>query len=572
MKAKWTMVLILAFALLFVPGASYASEVVPTMTAEQAYDAGYSKGAEFYSEDPSFEDEDDALDAYITSDIFDKDQYDEVRLAGRLSDFEDGFVDGYEDAKKGDVKTDYADTIGKSMGSTAALNDFYEGNDSDWTAALPSERTISRAFNLDRMSDDYEDLFLKAFKLGFKEGYETAYEKALLEPPKTSMSQGLADGQAAGKILGELNAQKDYLLKSKMDYERDIPNERDIIDKYRLRLGTAEYSDAFVEGFRSAYEINYNVAFRKASQTEAVIKTKGIQIGAAGGVLTVDQNFGVAIDKGTFYMPVYLRIDTMNTSFFKQGPMIRASEIYQVNLDNPAGTLDKTKTIAVSFPYYGDMYKAGIYKLVDEKWYYMPSKVEGDYITAYVSPETLTGRDSVFAVFMDESIRLLTDVRDHWAKDEIETMVRRGIILGYPGTTALDGTFRPGQGITRAEFLILLSRIESWILPNYVASAAYFTDYQTFSTYDRIISYGLNNSYILGYTDRTFRPHNPISYYEVELIMGRVLRDTSFRWNSVATQMMYDKAFKSPGFMDLNRKITRAEVAYMLYTLNEWRY
>ena len=154
MKAKWTMVLILAFALLFVPGASYASEVVPTMTAEQAYDAGYSKGAEFYSEDPSFEDEDDALDAYITSDIFDKDQYDEVRLAGRLSDFEDGFVDGYEDAKKGDVKTDYADTIGKSMGSTAALNDFYEGNDSDWTAALPSERTISRAFNLDRMSED----------------------------------------------------------------------------------------------------------------------------------------------------------------------------------------------------------------------------------------------------------------------------------------------------------------------------------------------------------------------------------------------------------------------------------
>jgi hypothetical protein len=560
MKAKWTMILLLAFALLIVPGAVFATNVNPDFAL------GYSEGQSFYNEYPEYEDEGKAYLDYIRNpDYLIPEEVEDV------TSFERGFLDGYYDARRGDVEVNYADELGKSAGSTAALNDFYEGGDSDWAGALPSDRTISRTYNLDRMSSEYKIEFIKVFKQGFKTGYEDSYEKAMMNPPKTSMSQGLSDGQAAGKILGELNAQKDYLLKLRMDYERDILSERDIIDKYRLKLGTAEYIDAFVEGFRSAYEINYNVAFRKTSQTEAVLKTKGIQIGAAGGVLAAD-GFGVMIEKGTFYMPIYLRIDTMNTSFFKQGPMIRASEIYQVNLDNPAGTMDKTKTIAISFPYYGDAYKAGIYKLVDEKWYYMPSIVEGDSVTAYVNPETLVGRDSIFAVFMDESIRLLTDVRDHWAKDEIETMVRRGIIMGYPGMTALDGTFRPGQGITRAEFLILLSRIENWILPNYIASATYFTDYQTFSTYDRIISYGLNNGYILGYTDRTFRPHNPISYYEVELIMGRVLRDRSFRWNSVATQMMYDKAYKSPSFIDLNRKITRAEVAYMLYTLNEWRY
>jgi hypothetical protein len=280
----------------------------------------------------------------------------------------------------------------------------------------------------------------------------------------------------------------------------------------------------------------------------------------------------VTIEPGTFYLPTHLTIDTMNTSYYQLGPSIRASELYRVLLDNPANTIDKTKYVTLSFPYYGDSNKGGIYKFIDERWYYLPSVVSDGMISTKVAPHTLANRDSVYAVFMDDSIRILTDVRDHWAKDEIETMVRRGIILGYPGSTPLDGTFRPSQNITRAEFLILLSRIENWVLPNYVARATYFNDYLTFSTYDRIISYGLNNGYILGYTDRTFRPHNPISYYEVELIMGRVLRDYSFRWNSVATQMMYEKAYKSPSFVDLNRKITRAEVAYMLYTLNEWRY
>lgn len=581
MKAKWTMVLILAFALLVLPGTVFAGQVeVSVITADEAYDVGYSKGAEFYGIDPSFEDEDDALDAYITSDIFDEDQYDEIRLAGRLGDFEEGFVEGYEDARKGDVKVNYADALGKSMGKTAALNDFYGGRDSDWVDALPSDRTISRAFNLDQMSEDYEDQFITEFKAGFKIGYEEAYEKMMFDPAKNNMDEGLTNGQSAGEIEGNTAAQKDYLSGLKMDYDRHILSEREIKDRYRLSLASAEYSDAFVEGFRSEYQIAYNKMFRDLSGSQAVNKTVSGFITAKGGELTANAVFDgiddpgimVTIEPGTFYLPTHLTIDTMNTSYYQLGPSIRASELYRVLLDNPANTIDKTKYVTLSFPYYGDSNKGGIYKFIDERWYYLSSVVSDGMISTKVAPHTLANRDSVYAVFMDDSIRILTDVRDHWAKDEIETMVRRGIILGYPGSTPLDGTFRPSQNITRAEFLMLLSRIENWVLPNYVARATYFNDYLTFSTYGRIISYGLNNGYILGYTDRTFRPHNPISYYEVELIMGRVLRDYSFRWNSVATQMMYEKAYKSPSFVDLNRKITRAEVAYMLYTLNEWRY
>ena len=564
MKAKWTMVLILAFALLVLPGSVFATS---TSDTDPDYTLGYASGQSFYSEFPEYEDEDDAYVEFLRN--ADYGLPDEVVSE---SSFRRGFMDGYYDARRGDVKVNFADSIGKSMGQTAALDDFYSGRDSDWADALPSDRTISRQFNLDRMSSAYEDEFIKTFKQSFKVGYTEAYEKALLDPPKTSMSQGLTDGQAAGKVLSEINAQKDYTLKLRMDYERDLLTDNQIIEKYKLRLGTAEYRDAFIEGFKSAYEINYNMTFRKVSQSEAVLSSKGILVNPVGGSLSVDNKINVTVPQGTFYMPAYLRIDTMNASFFKQGPVIRSSELYKVYIDSPGGAFDKSKRIDISFPYYGDSYKGGIYKLINDKWTYMTSKADGSVITASVSPDTLLSGENVYAVFMDDSIRVLTDVRSHWAKDEIETMVRRGIILGYPGSTPLDGTFRPSQSITRAEFLILLSRIENWVLPNYVARATYFNDYLTFSTYDRIISYGLNNGYILGYTDRTFRPHNPISYYEVELIMGRVLRDYSFRWNSVATQMMYEKAYKSPSFVDINKKITRAEVAYMLYTLNEWRY
>lgn len=45
----------------------------------------------------------------------------------------------------------------------------------------------------------------------------------------------------------------------------------------------------------------------------------------------------------------------------------------------------------------------------------------------------------------------LSDVHGHWARAEIEKLVSRGVVGGYP-----DGTFRPEQLITRAELVKIL--------------------------------------------------------------------------------------------------------------------
>lgn len=557
---KLIMGLMLVLALLILPGDAFA-------TVED-YDLGISEGETFYGVDSSFSDYDEAYLEYTRSD-----RYDEIKdEIVDNSDFRRGFRKGYEDALKGDVETDYSKELGESLGKTLALEDFQNRRNSDWRKAIPTDNNIVRMYNIDDMPENYEKAFLLSFKKAFQEGYEKAYEEALLDPPKMSMEQGLKDGKDVGIAMGIIAAEADYLYKKPMDDERDLLTENDIRETYRLRLGNYEYEDAFIQSFIREYKKAYNKKFRELSQKDSIIKSVSSIITPAGGKLGVAGDLMVTVDPGTFYMPLLVTINTRNTEYYTLGTYNRASEVYGIKLDNVAGTLEDNRPIKVSFPYYGDKNKAGLYKFVDDNWSYVPSKVEENTILAELPPSTLSNRESIFAVFMDNSIRVLTDVRNHWAKDEIQTMVRRNIITGYPGKTYLDGTFKPDQNITRAEFLILLSRAENWTLPNYIANATYFTDYAQFQTYGNIISYGLSKGYVIGYPDRTFRPYNPISYYEVELIMGRVSNNYNFKWNVLAEQMMFEKGYKSPSFQNVHKKITRAEVAYMLYVLNQWRY
>lgn len=46
------------------------------------------------------------------------------------------------------------------------------------------------------------------------------------------------------------------------------------------------------------------------------------------------------------------------------------------------------------------------------------------------------------------------DTQGHWAADAISTLKANGIINGY-----LDGTFKPNQSISRAEIVVMLSKV-----------------------------------------------------------------------------------------------------------------
>ncbi len=112
-------------------------------------------------------------------------------------------------------------------------------------------------------------------------------------------------------------------------------------------------------------------------------------------------------------------------------------------------------------------------------------------------------------------ISTFSDIYLHWAKDDIIMMSELGIVKGYS-----DGTFRPENGITRAEFATMISRFETVKDLEFNSSFIDVTkDHWAYNT----INYAKMMGWISGYDDGTFRPNNPITRAEAVTIINRVL-------------------------------------------------
>lgn len=107
----------------------------------------------------------------------------------------------------------------------------------------------------------------------------------------------------------------------------------------------------------------------------------------------------------------------------------------------------------------------------------------------------------------------LRDVNSSWAKDDILTLVNKGIINGYP-----DGTFRPQRGITRAEFAKIVARAFH-LDPQGTPKFKDAKDHWARSHISALTERGI----IKGYPDGTFRPDNRINRAEMIAMVIRAL-------------------------------------------------
>jgi len=85
---------------------------------------------------------------------------------------------------------------------------------------------------------------------------------------------------------------------------------------------------------------------------------------------------------------------------------------------------------------------------------------------------------------------VLKDIGGHWAEDTIAKWVEQGLISGYT-----DGTFRPDNSITRAEFMALVNRAFGF---NKKAAIGFFDVSATDWFYDEIAK-AVKAGYISGY-------------------------------------------------------------------------
>ena len=115
--------------------------------------------------------------------------------------------------------------------------------------------------------------------------------------------------------------------------------------------------------------------------------------------------------------------------------------------------------------------------------------------------------------YSGESKRIFTDVKGHWAKDYIESLVDEGVTNGYKEE---DGTFtfRPKAKITRAELAKMIN--EAAVLT--AIGQADFTDLVAGSWYAKEVAIAAEAGYINGYPQEdgrlAFKPHQNVTREE----------------------------------------------------------
>ncbi len=105
----------------------------------------------------------------------------------------------------------------------------------------------------------------------------------------------------------------------------------------------------------------------------------------------------------------------------------------------------------------------------------------------------------------------------HWAYYYIATAVRNGIVSGYS-----DQTFRPDQLITRMEMVSLIAKSKN-IRGNYAKDTP-FVDIPSSYWGTGILNQMVDNKWIQGYEDRTFRPQQPSTRAEFSKLLTEALK------------------------------------------------
>jgi hypothetical protein len=109
---------------------------------------------------------------------------------------------------------------------------------------------------------------------------------------------------------------------------------------------------------------------------------------------------------------------------------------------------------------------------------------------------------------------IFKDSAQSWAFNEIEDLASAGLVKGFD-----DGTFRPGQKVTRAEMTALLARLLKW--PAASKEASFKDKLPDWAKND--ISSGVAQKVVTGYPDGTFKPDKYITRAEMGAILDRAL-------------------------------------------------
>ena len=178
--------------------------------------------------------------------------------------------------------------------------------------------------------------------------------------------------------------------------------------------------------------------------------------------------------------------------------------------------------------------------------------------------------------FTDDGIPTFADIQDHWAKDFIEELLKKGIVAGVDNSN-----FKPDDKIKRSQYAALISKAFD---PPAIRPGKEFKDVGDGSWAKDAIQKAYRGGFLSGYTDGNFGQGDNVKRADVivSLVNGLDLKESdpnaldlyddkdkipNYAKEQVITATKKKIVVNSPELRKLNpvREATRGEVAAMVY-------
>lgn len=165
-----------------------------------------------------------------------------------------------------------------------------------------------------------------------------------------------------------------------------------------------------------------------------------------------------------------------------------------------------------------------------------------------------------------------SDIAGHWAESVITQWQSKGLIQGYE-----DGTFKPGNTITRAEFVTLMNNAKGF----WSEGSINFSDVKNGSWFYSAVARAVAAGYVKGYSDGSFKPNNTITRAEAAMMIANTAKLSAneagaYRFTDIGSIPAWARgsvgAVVAAGYMtgypdgsfDANASISRAEAVSSL--------
>lgn len=246
----------------------------------------------------------------------------------------------------------------------------------------------------------------------------------------------------------------------------------------------------------------------------------------SSGEVRLDDDIIITVPSGTASLELQITIEKLSeTSKLLTDQETLVSQIFEVlaNIENP---FDKPISISLQF----DPGKAGedqkiaifYYDEQDRRWVEVGGEVSGNWITAEIDHFT---KFAVLAIDMNEEDSAakpeqpeitFADIAGHWGERLITEAVKRKLINGYQ-----DGSFKPNNPITRAEFTVMLANA---LQLQGTSADLNFTDQANIGSWAKpSIELAVHGGLVNGYNDGSFRPDALITRAEMSVMISRAL-------------------------------------------------